>query len=236
MPAVTVKGVDKLQRALTEISKRSVPFAARDLVNGMAFEGRRIWGLEMQKTLTLRNAYTRSRALVQKASTLRMRDMYASLGHPEDYMRQLEEGGRERADKTFRPIPTEVAAGQAKGSTMPRRKRAVKRANIITKLSKRIPGGGKSGSRKSRNARAVRSAIKTGRGLALLDLGKRKGIFRVKGGKKGLNISMLYDLTRRSTPIPRKETLKPTLSKVLFLAPMIAERALQRQLDRLKAT
>lgn len=222
-----------MQRELEQMSKRSVPFAMRDTVNGMAFEGRRLWGLEMQRALTLRNRYTQSRALVQKATSLRKDAIEARLGHVEPYMRTLEDGGRERAAKQFRPIPTEHAAGQAKGSLTGGRKRPVRRANVITTLGS-LKGARRSGlGRKAQNAHAVRHAIKSGKKLALLDLGKRKGIYRVEGSLKRPRIRKLYDLSKRSTPVPKTPTLQPTLTKVRVLAPHIAHRALVRQFERL---
>lgn len=224
---------EAMQRELETMARRSVPFAARDTVNSLAFKARGIWQEEMAAGLTLRNRFTERRALVVKARTLRMSAMEAVLGHTEPYMALLEFGGREKAAKRWRGIPTEVAAGQAKGSTTSGRKRAVRQANIITRLGRRIPGSGKSGSRKARNAKAIARAIKSGRRLALLDLGKRKGVFRITGTKK-INISMLYDLTRRSTPVPRTPTLARTLARTNKLAPEIAHQALARQLARLK--
>jgi hypothetical protein len=229
----TLRGVDEMQRQLQTLASRSLPFAARETVNGMAFAGRAAWQEEMRHALTLRNRFTERRALVERATTLRMSRMQAVLGHTEPYMATLEGGGAERADKRFRPIPTEVAAGQAKGSTKSGRKRAVRVANIITHLSRRIPGGGKSGSRKARNAKAIQGAIRTGRRLALLDLGKRKGIFRITGRKK-LNISMLYDLTRRVTPVPRVPTLRRAVERASAKGPELASRALEKQFERLK--
>lgn len=222
-----------MQRSLETMSKRSVPFAVRDTLNGLAFEARRRWGLEMQRELTLRNRYTQRMALVDKATSLRISTMQARLGHPEEYMRQLEQGGRERAAKQRRPIPTEVAAGQAQGSLSGGRKRAVRRPNIITRLGA-LKGGKRSGlGRKAQNAHAIRHAIKSGKRLALLDLGKRQGIYRVAGSYKRARIRKLYDLTKRSTPIPKRPTLQRALAKAYVLAPHIAHRALVRQFERL---
>lgn len=222
-----------MQRELQQMSKRSVPFAARETVNKLAFEGRRLWGLEMQRALTLRNRYTQSRALVEPARTLRMSEMEARLGHTEPYMRTLEDGGREQAAKQYRPIPTEHAAGQAQGSLTGGRKRPVRRANVITTLGS-LKGARRAGlGRKAQNAHAVRHAIKSGKRLALLDLGKRKGIYRVEGSLKRPRIRKLYDLSKRSTPVPKTPTLQRALSKVHVLAPGIAHRALVRQFERL---
>lgn len=229
---VTFEGLDEMQRELETLAKRSLPFAARETVNGLAFAGREAWQEEMRGALTLRNRFTERRALVDRATTLRMSHMEARLGHTEPYMALLERGGVERAAKRFRPIPTEVAAGQAKGSTRSGRKRAVRAANVITRLgSLRVTGIGKL-SRKARNARAVQGALRSGRKLALLDLGRRKGVFRVTGSRRRPRITMLYDLSRRRTPVPRTPTLEGAVRRALAKGPELAFAALSKQLTR----
>lgn len=222
-----------MQRQLERIAKRSVPFAARELVNSLAFEGRKIWQQEMASDLVLRNQFTQRRALVERARTLDMRRMEATLGHTEPYMRMLEFGESERAAHEWRPIPTESAAGQARGSLAGGRKRAVRPRSVITKLGAIKSGGSAGRPRKARNARAVREAIKSGRKLALLDFGRRKGIYRVSGSlKRKAKLTKLYDLSRRVTPMPKVPTLERTLAKVRLIAPSIAHRVLTRQLQR----
>jgi hypothetical protein len=233
---ITLAGLDAMQRELETIAKRSVPFAARETVNNLAFEGRAAWQDEMRQSLTLRNRFTERRALVDRARTLRMSSMEARLGHTEEYMRLLEEGKPEKAAKRFRAVPTEVAAGQAKGSLSGGRKRAVRAASIITRLGSLKLAGAHLRSRKANNARAVRGAIRTGRRLALLDLGRGAGIYRIMGGKRRPKVVKLYDLTRRRTPMPRTPTLQRALTRALSKGPAIAFAALERQLARAKAT
>lgn len=229
---VTLKGIDEMQRELETLAKRSLPFAARETVNGLAFVGREAWQEEMRATLTLRNRFTERRALVDRATTLRMSAMEARLGHTEPYMGLLERGGTEWAAKRFRPIPTEAAAGLSKGSLRGGRKRAVRPAAVITRLgSLKVKGLGKL-SRKARNARAVQGAIRSGRRLALLDLGRRKGVYRVMGGKRRPRIVKLYDLSRRRTPVPRTPTLERAVQRALARGPELAFAALARQLTR----
>lgn len=233
---VTFKGLDEMQRELETLAKRSVPFAARETLNGMAFAGRAAWQEEMRHALTLRNQFTERRALVDRATTLRMSAMEARLGHTEPYMELLERGGVERAAKRFRPIPTEAAAGLAKGSLRGGRTRAVRPSAVITRLGKlRVSGLGKL-SRKARNARAVQGAIRSGRRLALLDLGRRKGVYRVMGGKRRPRIVKLYDLSRRKTPVPRTPTLERAVARALAKGPELAFAALAKQLTRARGS
>lgn len=232
VPKIEFRGLDELQRELEQLAKRSIPYAARETLNGLAFAGRKIWQDEMASSLTLRNAFTQRRVLVDRATGSRMSDMQAVLGHTEDYMRRLEYGIGERARRGGLAIPSEAAAGQAKGSLPAGRKRAVKRSLVIRVLGK-IKRQSRSMPRKARNARAVRDAIKNGTRLAYLELDRRRGIYKIMGGKKRPQIRKLYDLSRRAVPLPRIPTLQRTLDAALLQAPTIALAAVQRQLDRL---
>lgn len=230
-------GVDEMQRQLETIAKRSVPFAARETLNSLAFAGREAWQDEMRRSLTLRNRFTERRALVERCSrTLRMSNMEARLGHTEEYMRLLEEGKPERAAKRFRAIPTEAAAGQSRGSLSGGRVKAVRPKNIITHLGSLKVKGAKSRSRKANNARAIRGAIISGTRIALLHLGRGAGIYRVMGGKRRPKIVKLYDLTRRRTPMPRIPTLQRAIDRARSKGPAIAFAALERQLARIAGT
>jgi len=230
---IELKGINELQQALEKASKKAVAYAARETLNTLAFKGREIWQGEMRQALTLRNPFTERRALVERAQGFQIKTMEARLGHTEQYMEQLEHGKSVRANEQFRPIPTEHAAGQAKGSLAGGRKRAVRPKNVITKLGNLKAKVGNAKGRKARNARAVQQAIRSGKRLALLHLDKRQGIYRVMGGKKNPTIRKLYDLTKRVTPKPKIPTLQRTLDKVLPLGPAIALEALEKQFARL---
>jgi hypothetical protein len=223
-----------MQRELEQLARRGVPYAARETLNGLAFEGRKIWQGEMRATLTLRNAFTERRALVERATGTRMSDMQASLGHTEDYMRRLEAGIGERARRGGLAIPTEAAAGQAKGSLPAGRKRAVRPSLVIRVLGK-VKRQAKSLPRKVRNARAVRDAIRNGSRLAYLELDRRRGIYKIMGGRKRPKIRKLYDLSRRAVPLPRIPTLQRTLALTLQHGPRIGLAAIQKQLDRARS-
>lgn len=230
-PHIELRGLDELQRELEQFAKRSVPYAARETLNGLAFAGRKIWQEQMASSLTLRNPFTQRRALVERATGSRTQGMQASLGHTEDYMRRLEFGIGERARRGGLAIPTEAAAGQAKGSLPAGRKRAVRPALVIRVLGK-IKRQGKAMPRKARNARAVRQAIKDGSRLAYLELDRRRGIYRIMGGRKRPTIRKLYDLSRRAVPLPRIPTLQRTLDLALLQGPTLGLAAIQKQLNR----
>lgn len=223
-------GIEAMERTLQSMVTRLVPRAARDTVNGLAFAGREAWQDEMRQSLTLRNQFTERRALVERATTLRISAMEAVLGHTEPYMALLEEGKPEHASARFRPIPTEIAAGQAEGSLRGGRKTRVRPGAVITRLGSLAVKGGQHRSRKANNARAIRGAIRSGKRLALLDFGERKGIYRIKGSKRKPRIVKLYDLTRRSTPMPRIPTLERAVARAAAQGPAIAVASLERAL------
>jgi len=228
---IELRGLDEMQRELERMAKKAVPYAAREMLNGLAFAGRAIWQDEMRASLTLRNAFTTRRAIVRKVTGYKMAEMQAVLGHTEEYMLRLEYGAGDHATGEAVAIPTEVAAGQAKGSLPGGRQRPVKKAfylRAIPKLrrqSKAIP-------REARNARAIQQGIKDGSRLAYLEFQRRKGIYRLKGGKRNPEILKVYDLTHPFVPRPRKPMLQRTIDKALLQAPALGLAAVMRQLDR----
>lgn len=230
-PNIEIRGLDAAVEQLETLAKKAVPYAAREMLNGIAFEGRKIWQAELAESLTLRNAFTARRVLVERASGTRMSEMEAVLGHTEDYMRRLESGIGERARRGGVPIPTETAAGQAKGSLSAGRKRPVRKGLIIRALGK-VKRPPKSLSRKARNARAVQEAIRNGTRLAYLQTERRRGIYKVMGGRRHPDIRKLYDLTRRAVPLPRVPTLQRTIEKALLQAPTLGLAAVRKQLER----
>lgn len=230
--SVTIKGLKEMMAALDAISHRYVPAAARDTVNTLAWGTRAEWQSQIGKSLTTRNTFTVRRVLVEPARTLYLKKMAARVGHTEDYMAWLEEGQPERAAKRFRAVPTEVAAGQSPGSLRGGRKRPVRPSAIITRLGDLAVKGGQHRSRKANNARAIRGAIRSGRRLALLDLGHGKGIYRIMGRRKKLRIVKLYDVSRRQTPVPRTPTLEPAFGVACTKAVGIMHEALTKQLSR----
>jgi hypothetical protein len=223
-----------MQRELETLAKRSLPFAARELVNGLAFAGRVMWQEEMQASFILRNHWTERNVRVVPARSLRMSRMEAVLAHPEPYMRLLEDGTPQRAARRWRPIPTEIAAGQSKGSLKGGRLKAVRPKALISKLgSLRISGVSRL-PRKVKNLRSVQGAIRSGRRLAKLDLGHSKGVYRIDGSKQKPRVWKLYDLSFRVTKVPRNPTLERALERVMHEAPRLAYEALSKQLARVK--
>ena len=106
---IELKGLDEMQRALEQLSTKGLAAAARETLSNCAWEGRRIWQENLAGANTLRNKFTVSRVLVVPARGTRMQGMEAVLGHPAQYVADLEEGKGDTARGSAVPIP-ELAA------------------------------------------------------------------------------------------------------------------------------
>lgn len=230
MPEIDFEMRD-LQRwndALERFARRGIPFVARNTLNSAAFLGRKIW-VEgaLPSELTLRNKWTARSIRVKKARGRDVRRMESKLGSLADYMRVQELGGVERKTGTHGvAIPTSVASGEGRGKQT--RQRLVRRPNRLPNISLgQRPRAGMS--RQQRNLVAVKMAVATKRRFVFLDLGRRKGIYRVRGGRRP-RIDLIWDLTHPSVRIPPSATLQKTLAVVTPQIPGLAKRAMLQQL------
>lgn len=222
--------VRALADGLKAANEKAVPYAVRDALNTTAFEARKEWQSQLRAKMILRNKWTVGSLRVVKATGTALRTMQSQVGSLVPYMAVQEDGGSERAKgKHGVPIPTTTAAGQSL--------KAAKRTRQVTKRNwqSAIHLSGKvTGTRPRRNAVALRVALKSG-GVAFLDLGRRKGLFRVTGSKNGksMRIRMIWDMSRKSVLTKPHPTLGPTVKVIEGKAPAIQTAALQRQFDRL---
>lgn len=224
---IDARGLHKSMRTLERIRGKALPHAARDILNELAFEGRKEWQQRMGKSMTLRNQYTTRSVAVDKARGVNLREMQSRLGSLQPYMATQEDGGTVTSKgKHGVTIPTPTASGE--GMSANPRKRLVRRANWLSaiRLGSR-PGN----SAKQRNAIAISKAKRDGTKTAFLELGKRKGIVRIMGGKKG-KLRMVWDMSKKSLSIPRNPTLEPTMQAILKRGPSIAEKHAMAQIRR----
>jgi hypothetical protein len=233
---IDTSDVRKLAEALVKVSKRALPYAVRDSLNTAAFEARKEWAQQIDKAMILRNRWTEKSLRVEKATLTSFEHMQSRVGSVAAYMLTQEVGGTETSKgKHGVPIPTTAASGQTSGvgrigpRSRPRTKE-VQRKNWLTaiRLGPRLGNG-----RKQRNAVAIRLAAKSG-GVAFLDLGRRKGLFRVTGTKKGrFRVRMIWDLSKPSVTTKPRPTLEPTIKVIEQKAPKYQEAALREQFKRL---
>lgn len=227
---VDARDIDRFERDLRTFNERAFPYATRATLNSGAFDGRKAWQGELRGNMTLRNRYTERSVLVEQARTLDVERQAAVLGSTADYMTDQEFGGtRRKRGKLGVPIPTSYAAGQAEGAKRTRMPRAANRLASV-RLRRRQRGD----NRGLRNMLAVREAAENGGGFVYLDLGRRRGIFRITGGKRRPRVRMVYDLSRADVRIPRNPTLAPAVAKATRRMPQHYAEALKFQLDRAK--
>lgn len=215
----------RLERRLGALSQRALPFATRETINKMAFDSQKKARNEITEKMVLRNKFTISSIRVDQARGSNISAQKAIMGSTADYMDEQEFGGRKnrRSGKSV-GIPTSFSAGLGRGARPRTRlpRAAYKMATIALR----------SGARRGRTA-AQRNAISISMskgGFAFLDLGRRKGIFKID--KKG-NPTMVHDLSRPSVNIPALKWMKPAVDEVVNKRGEYYRRALEFQLARL---
>jgi hypothetical protein len=222
---VDTRELTKFAKALKDLPAKALPHAARNTLNGAAFAARAEFNQRLGKNLTLRNTFTTRGTIVEKARGTNVNTMQAVLGNTRSYVGEREGNATNvKRGKHGVAVPTPAAAGQ--GGTGKRTK-TIRRKNFLSALSiaRRV-----SGSPKRRNAAALRMAAK-GTGVAYLDLGRRKGLFRVTGSaKRGMRITMLYDLSKPTTEVKARPSMQQAIEAVSAQLPAIALKAFEDQL------
>lgn len=224
MFSVNDRDVKRLERRLKNINERAIPFATKETINKMAFGSQKLARQEIQQRMILRNKYTVSSVRVDQARGLYIPGQVARMGSTADYMDEQEFGGSKKR-KTGRSvsIPTSFAAGQR--GARPRTKlprKAFQMAQIMLRK------GVKRGSN-PKQQNAINIATSLG-GFTYLQLGRRKGIFKID--KKG-NPTMVHDLSRASVRIPALKWMKPSVDSIVRRRGEFYAQALNFQLSRM---
>lgn len=227
----------RLVQELEYLNQRALPHANKRFVNDAAFAVMREARQGVRETMTLRNKWTERSIQVERSRTLDMRRQGATVGSTEEYMLDQEfgttkiKGGREGVI-----LPTSWSAGQQGAkprSRLPRRPNAMK--NIKLKHRK-LRGVGK----RQKNALLVKQAVETKDRFIFMDLGRRKGIFKVLGGRKknpsghvrGARVKMVHDMTRASVRVPPTPWLNPAIDRVLPKMPRMFTKRLIEQIRK----
>ena len=222
---------------LKAFADRAFPFATKNALNSAAFKARELWQRDINVKMITRNKFTERSIQVEQSRTLTVSRQSATVGSTAPYMDEQEFGGTKR--KTGQEgvaLPTSYSAGQ--DGQQPRTKLPRKPNNIRNiKLQRR---GRKAKSRKHAIVIKMQDAISTGKRLIFLDLGRKKGIFRVIGGSRnfkrgiprGAKLRMVYDMSEQSVTIPRNPTLQPAVDRTSILMPDLYIKALKFQLQR----
>lgn len=225
MFGVDNRDIRELERDLKTFANRAYPYATRQTLNDTAFQAQRIAREDVRNDMVLRNRFTVQSIQVDQARTLAVSRQAATVGSIADYMEDQEFG----ATKAKPAIATSYSAGQ--GQDAQPRTRLPRKPNKLANIqlqNKRRRGS----SRKQRNLIAIKDAAASGNKFVFLDLGRRKGIFRVTGGKRNPKIRMVHDLSNQSVVIPKNPWLKPAFDESLRMLPAFYADALRFQLRR----
>lgn len=230
MFAINDRDIKKLERDLKTFARKAFPFATKKTLNDAAFQTQRIARVDIKEDLTLRNRFTVQSIQVEQARTLQVSRQAAVVGSIADYMEDQEFGAiKSKKGKQGVQIATSYSAGQ--GENAQPRTRLPRKANTMAQIQ--LQRRRKKGSnRKQLNIIAIKQAAETGRKYVFLDLGKRKGIFKVIGGKRRPKIKMVHDMTSQSVVIPRSPWLKPAFDEATRMIPAFYADALRFQLRR----
>lgn len=224
--SVDTRQLKKLVRDLTTTREKAFPYATREFVNSAAFLTRDHFIQRAEATMILRSQWTRRSIQVDKARTLQVSQQVSRVGSVADYMGVQEEGATVgKKGKVGVPIPAAAPGKRAtRGRVGPR--------NRLSAISLMVRGV--SGIRQKRNAAAIAIAARHGGGVVFLDLGKRKGLYRISGTKRGIKVKKVWDLSKTSVRVPRNPMLEQALAVVRPQLPALAVKAITFQLRRHK--
>jgi hypothetical protein len=226
------KEIKRYECDLKTFANRAYPFATKQTVNRSAFTAQKIARNDIRGSMTLRNKFSVQSIQVDQARTLKVSRQTATVGSIAGYMEDQEFGAtKSKKGKEGVAIATSYAAGQSQNARprtrLPRKPNQL--ANI--KLQRRRKRGS---NRRQQNLIAIKQAAEGGRKYVFLDLGRRKGIFKVVGGRRRPKIKMVHDLTRQSVKVPKNPWLAPAVAKTEALIPAIYRDSLAFQLKRLR--
>jgi len=221
--------IEKYENDLKKFRFKAYPFATKETLNSIAFKTQKLARAQAGRKMILRNTFTKKSILVHKAKTLQLSRQSALVGSTEKYMERQEFGAIERSrGKVGLSIPTSYSAGQ-EGSKP--RTRAPEKANRIQNIRLSSRKNTRQSS-KQRNFLAVQRAAQSKVKFLFMDLGKRKGIFKIVGGQKKTKVKMVQDLTKKTITIKRNPWLKPATKAVEKHIPGFYEKSLMFQLKR----
>ena len=221
--------IKEMEADLKAFAHRAYPFATKSTVNKAAFTTQQTARKIVRVKMVARNKFSEQSIQVDQARTLQVSRQAATVGSIADYMADQEFGSvKTKTGKEGVSIATGYSAGQQDAQPRTRLPRKANKLQNIGLRKRRKRGS----SRKQQNLIAIKVAAKTGRKYVFLDLGKRKGIFKVIGGKRRPKIKMVHDMTRQSVVIPRNPWLKPAVDIVTHMIPKFYKDALTFQAKR----
>jgi hypothetical protein len=225
--SVDLRQLKQFERDLEALHKRGLPQATRQAVNDLAWKARAEWQEELKESFTLRNQFTGRSIRVEPARSSKITDQQSVVGSVAPYMLTQEEGGvLTGKGGASKPVPT-TAARIGKSE-----QRLVSRPNRMQSIRLQARHG--QGERQ-RNAIQIELAKRSGRKFAYIEKGRKRGIFRVTGGKRATRLTLLQNLSHRSVTIRPQLTMQPAVERALAFGPLFYRDALLAELARARS-
>ena len=230
MISVDTRELHRLESDLILFRERALPFATKNTLDKMAFEGRSKWQGRISGSMVERNKFTRSSVRVEKAKGLNINTQESAVGSVAPYMATQEHGGAVANRGKRKPLPTSASAGLAQ-TAKPRTKLPRASNRLRGRPIPKRPRPGRT--RGQRIAQAAFNAIKHDEQFIYFE----GSIFRIRGRivasrVVGLRMTMMHDLSERSYTVPASPTMGPAVREVPDLAPRFYRDALLFQLKR----
>lgn len=226
--------IKKLEKDLKIFASKAYPFATKQTINDTAFKARDLARKNIKKEMIIKNQWTMRGIKVDKARTLVVSQQEASTGSVDDYMERQEFGGVVRGQGIGKPIATSASANQGRSTLRTRATTPSNRLNKI-RLHKRHRRALKSGmNQRQRIAAQINQAAQDNEKYVYLETKKRKGIYRLAGGKRRPRIkNMIWDLSKKQYSTPKNPWLKPAADEARKHTPIFYRDALIFQLKRI---
>ncbi len=221
----------RLGKAIEDFGDKQFPIINGMALNKTAFETRKQYVNNVEKTFTLRNKGTIRSIQFRKVKGLNPKTQESSVGSTMGYMAEQEFGGvRTSRGKKGYSLPTTTASNESKGAR-PRQKqvpRRNQRATIrLTKVSERCK------TRKQHIFNVIRAVAARGSGnFVYLAIQGAKGIYKITGKGKRAKIKMFYSLSKKSVPIKKEPTLTPAVNTIIPRMPGFYVQAAERRMKK----
>lgn len=228
------EGLEQLENKVDKINSKALPIATQFALNKMAMETRKQSIEDLDEDFTVRNKWTQRGMLFQKVDrTLDIKKMKSEVGSIRDYMRSQQEGFYE----------DQPAVPQTAARTSQSNRRPIARPNRFPnfKKSNKTLSMRNIHNERQYRVRAVQHAIETNQRFLVMTFNKKKGIYKVVGGKKGTKwgwpenakTKLMYHLEDKNIWVPKRPWLEKAAKKQQNKFFVYYQDALQFQLNKI---
>lgn len=235
MFTIDVSDIEKLEKHILEFKEKALPHATRNAINNGVYKAQQEARSEVKATMIMRNRFTIQSIQYDKAKSLKIENQIAIVGSTQKYMADQEFGEtKNKTGKEGVAIPSPYSSGE---SGLPRKK--LPRKPNTLRMIELTKGRKKGVSTRQRNFVAIKMAVKSKKRFVFLQLGKKKGIFRVLGGsmkgkkyQRPRELKKVHDMTYDSVKIPIHKWLYPSVMRIKALMPEIYVKELWKQVKK----